>query len=389
MDIGTIGEQYHSTKNLIYLDWNNNGPDYLDQFFDEAKVMLSEVFTRDGSGIDAGEIPFYEGWDYLVVSFGGDQLDEVKCFVAELGIPGDKVIYVSDDSVLLGDPESTSILSPFWKLVIERNTKLKEYQQKAMGNYVAVSAEGMSFINTSRDECINYSMYVQKEVWAKDDMLTFYNMAQERFSFREEQNVFCDIGANIGTTSLYFKKNIDSKIKILAFEPSKENYKLYRINAIINDIDDDEVQLEKCGLSDSEYECEFTYDPINPGGSSITTEESWGQKDIVKMISFDEYVERRKLDVNSIKYIWVDVEGHEPDFIKGAKQTLKAINVPIIMEFTPRLYKGRYKEYVEDLAEIYDSFSLAAGDWKKEYSIRSLLELEDIEEQLDLFLFKK
>ena len=90
MDIGTIGEQYHSTKNLIYLDWNNNGPDYLDQFFDETKVVLSEVFTRDGSGIDAGEIPFYEGWDYLVVSFCGNQLKEVKCVVAEIGIPDDK-----------------------------------------------------------------------------------------------------------------------------------------------------------------------------------------------------------------------------------------------------------------------------------------------------------
>ncbi len=377
-------------KKIIFLDVYNDGPDYLDQFFDSHNVELSEIFTVDGSGVDADNIPFYTGWDYLVVSFKADQLEQIQSIVAELGLPEDKLIFVSEDCISMSDTEGgLEILSSSWKSFLAYIKKINEFKAKTMGRYVIVTAEGLSFANCSDDECILPAMYDRGEVWSKAEMTKLLEVSRERFTFNDEQTIFCDFGANIGTTSIYFKKKLDNDISILAFEPSQENYKLLSVNMLLNNIDESEVTIEKLALSDTSGECEFSYDPTNPGGSGLVVDSELAQKEIVKTVPFDEYVQQTGLDIHKIKYIWVDLEGHEPAFVRGAKNTLSTIDVPIIVEFTPKSYKGIFREYVSELAEIYDTFIIVATEDQKEYEIEKLLELEDSEEQFDLFLLKK
>lgn len=106
-------------KKIIFLDVYSDGPDYLDQFLNPDAVELSEIFTVDGSGVDADNIPLYTGWDYLVVSFKDDQLEQIQSIVAELGLPEDKLIFVSEDYVSMSDLEGGSeILSSSWRNVL-------------------------------------------------------------------------------------------------------------------------------------------------------------------------------------------------------------------------------------------------------------------------------
>ncbi len=106
----TTGQFNNKAKKLIFLDWNNDGPDYLDQFFDTSKVMLSEIFTIDGSGIGAENIPLYEGWDYLVVSFNKEQEKEIMDYLAGLGIPLSRIILVSESEFVFDNPEIAQII---------------------------------------------------------------------------------------------------------------------------------------------------------------------------------------------------------------------------------------------------------------------------------------
>ena len=93
MDVNVSSGQYNDVKNLIYLDWNNYGPDYLDQFFDESKVILSEMFTRDGSGIDAGEIKEGKLADFILVDMNNQFLLPNSNLISNM-------IYAADSSCI-------------------------------------------------------------------------------------------------------------------------------------------------------------------------------------------------------------------------------------------------------------------------------------------------
>ena len=120
-------------KNLIFLDWNNQGADFLNPYFDESKVWLSEIFTMNGNGLAASDIPIYSGWDYLVVSYNEEQYSEVHLYIRSLGIDDKQVIYISDDVVLTEDIENVmELLSPLWREIMDQATKMEEYKNRVI-----------------------------------------------------------------------------------------------------------------------------------------------------------------------------------------------------------------------------------------------------------------
>ena len=87
------------------------------------------------------------------------------------------------------------------------------------------------------------------------------------------------------------------------------------------------------------------------------------------------------------------MEAFEPYFVNGAGETLRSINVPIVIEFSPDKYiaEGCYREYVDQLCDIYDGFIYMQDDDEKIHKIEELYSFEGQKELplLDLFLLKK
>jgi FkbM family methyltransferase len=386
-------EYYNEKKRLILVDTYNSGADYLDPIFDENKVELSELFTFDGkNGISVYEIPNYTGWDYVVITYLPNILEQLKALVNALRIPTEKVIYLSPNGIQCEDYKRIDlILSPSYLKALKYFEKNKEYDSKIIGDYITLTLDGVSYINSSSDTIIMKYMYLEKKNYAKDTMDVFISLAQKKYEFSEEQDIFCDIGANIGTTSIYFKKKIDPLIKILAFEPARMNYKLLRANMLLNDIGESECTIVKSALSDEKGISEFAYDSTNPGGSSLIAENVINSMtEEVEVIPFDDYIEENSVDIKRIKYIWIDVEGFEPAFFQGARRTLDMIDVPTITEFTPALYKktGQFTKFVSLLNTLYKTFIIVQDKNLTEQDIRELEKYADYEDQMDLMLFK-
>lgn len=268
--------------------------------------------------------------------------------------------------------------------------ELKRYQETVTGEYGMVSVEGLSYVNYATDTLIMGSMYNTGKNWACDDMLRFYELSREYYPSKAGRGLFFDIGANIGTTSIYFKKKIDKDIQIIAFEPSDKNYKMLDINMRLNDIDGEDFCLEKMALSDQEGECAFSYDEYNSGGSGLVFEKSLCNETMVKTISLDQYVVKNSIDVSKIKYFWVDIEGAEPLFLRGAEKTIKESAAPMVMEFSPAKYKanGEYMNCVDLLCHLFDSFIYMHDDNKNIHPIDVLYRYEDAVQQVDLFLIR-
>lgn len=374
---------------VIALDIIGNALEWLDQNGDEDHMELCEILTlNDDSPVPVWELNNYNGWDYLLVFEVGTR-DHVVRLLDELGITSDKVIYPLDitGSML----ENRHIASYIFGEYIRRILRYLSYRADGE-KYSIANIPGLSYINASTDNVILPDMIKNGRNWADNDMRLFYDLSKKHFDFRDDQNIFCDIGANIGTTCIYFKKHLDKNVEILAFEPSYENHKMLLSNAILNDIDISQHHFIRKGLSDSCTSAYLQYDPYNPGGSFLADEISDG-RDKIDLVTLDAYIEENAIDPSRFKYLWVDVEGFEARFLAGARKTLSAINAPVFMEFIPKFYKDKDGEFdllIDELSNQFKYCIVAQDPELKKVPIDMLLnERDNLALQCDLFLLKE
>ena len=273
--------------------------------------------------------------------------------IAPEDIVWDEIDYIVIASVLHQD----EILDRLDSLIISDNRSkiLKEFEfmdkLKVMkSDYQVCTVDGdISYLATKEDEIIAKFMHYSGRNWS-DNMIKFFldYVCNETV----DEPIFFDIGANIGTTSIFAKK-YKNNLKVIGFEPCRTNNKLFKVNAILNDVDD--IIIEKYAVTNKTQKMTFSYNLENPGASCVCLTEN---KDLEEVygISLDEYINLHKINVQDIGYIWIDVEGFESAVIIGAKQTIFKSKAPILLEYSPNDYKDR-GEYDEMLAIIEQNYN--------------------------------
>lgn len=336
----------------VVFDLSGNAMEWLDAHGNEDHLEICELITLDdNSPVKIWDLNNYDNWDILLVFENGVR-EHTQRLLDKIGINQASVIYPLDVEGSLYDNQEISTY------IFDKNVRrtLEYASHRKLGEkYTLISVEYLSYINASTDNAILPVMLNTQKNWASDEMAFFYSLSHDYFSFSDKQDIFCDIGANIGTTCIYFKKKLDESITILAFEPSSENYKLLKINAMLNDIDISKHLLINAGVSDRSEDAVISFNPINPGGSSIVNDNS-DIKEKVNLVSFDDFLADNNIDISRLKYLWIDVEGYEARFLAGARKTLEQTNIPIFMEFVPRFYAGKSGEFELLLNELEANF---------------------------------
>lgn len=379
-----LEENKLSKVKVVVLDIMGGALDWLNQFGNEDHMELCEIVTLDDkSPIPIEELPQYVGYDYLLVFENGVR-EYTDKLIDELGISRDRVIYPLDFK------NCNTVSSYIFKGVIR--DLLKYYSYRSDGNKFAMcQIEGLTYINVASDDIIMPNMIFDGSNWACDEMKRFCDLSNKFFTFNNKQCIFCDIGANIGTTSIYFKKHLDTNVKILAFEPSDQNYRLLHANVLLNNLSEEDYILVKKGLSDKTSTAFFKYKPDNPGASSISSQTD-NSGDIVELTTLDNFFETKEIDPETIKYMWIDVEGFEARFLAGAREILKQVNIPVLMEFIPMFYskkEGEFELLMKELKENFSKYICIQRSDLGEREIDTLWEEKDhLETQWDLFLLK-
>lgn len=279
-----------------------------------------------------------------------NQYGEILSMLDSVGFSRDKVVFIYelaswyekfDQAIyLLNDFSGSMRRLIFW---------LHECKQK---DYLTCKVEDLTFIASVTDKVIMPTMYRDGQVWSADEMAVFYQLAHTYYELQDdERGFFLDLGANIGTTSIYFRKKVDENVKIIAFEPDARNNRLLHINMQLNGLAD-EALVEAYGLSNHSEKKVLYYDENNPGGTSLV-KNSGGQATEVALIALDDYFADKQLDAAKIKYIWIDTEGFEPLVVGGARNILKYNNIPLYMEFNPYLWnkQGLFQEMIACLQD--------------------------------------
>ena len=126
-----------------------------------------------------------------------------------------------------------------------------------------------------------------------------------------------NIGAHIGSTGIPVIKKNNFK-NLIAFEPTKRNFRLLKANIFLNEIDD-RVQAYNLAISNKKANLYLAIKRGNIGGNYISKNKQ-KNTEIVKSDILDNYT--YNLNKNN-SLIFIDAEGHEPNIFLGAKKTIK------------------------------------------------------------------
>lgn len=146
-----------------------------------------------------------------------------------------------------------------------------------------------------------------------------------------------DIGANIGAFSIKTSKYLRQKKikhKLLSIEPNPSIAALLQKNISINPELSSFIEIELTAISDTCGDMYLDVDKANTGGGKLTSKIT-GTK--VKVETLDSMVFRRNL--SNVSLIKIDVEGFEPNVLKGASKTIRKDRPVLIVEITDEWFK--------------------------------------------------
>lgn len=203
----------------------------------------------------------------------------------------------------------------------------------------AKSAHGGHWLTHKADGIIGMALR-RSGTWQEiqiDDCLRIAS----NFGYEIERSGFLDIGANIGTHSVFAARSGFSRI--VCIEPDVANFQLLRVNQILHGVDDI-CRNFNVALSDSSGTMAMQRSPMNhgdfrltPAGSANTDEkhgESGWETNSVEIASFDDLSTKAGIDIDSLGLGWIDTQGHEGQVLAGANR-LVAAKVPLVIEFWP------------------------------------------------------
>jgi len=266
--------------------------------------------------------------------------------------------------------------------------------------YISVEAEGLTFFFKNTDHSILDDMVESKKIWASDDMdfiLGYYDSISKR------PGTLIDIGANVGTSVIYFRNKLGADTKFYAVEPVTDNFNLLKANCAINGFSD--IEAFRLAISDVLGEADLEINPANMATCKIAgsddenlvfeKDETSYVGDKVPLMPLDTFISENKIATDSPVLFWIDVEGHEPEVFKCGKETFKNTDSVVFCEFNPKLYKhnGRYEEFLGDIKECFGKFLCYEQSEQGKYVFRDIAELGNVasengDNQCNLLLIK-
>jgi FkbM family methyltransferase len=149
------------------------------------------------------------------------------------------------------------------------------------------------------------------------------------------RDVVVEIGANIGTQTIYFA--LDPAVRsVIAIEPDPENFELLDLNVSANRLNDKVVM---CDVAIAPEAGELTIYTVkgNSGNSSLLQLPNSVPSGSIKAAPLADVLAESGTPAERIALIWLDVEGYEPQLWDQVAPLVQA-GIPLQLEFSPAFY---------------------------------------------------
>lgn len=191
----------------------------------------------------------------------------------------------------------------------------------------------------SKDWLVGKHLYVYREL-ERAEMQEAMRLLEKEGCLHGPSDTLLDVGANIGMTCIPLLKAGHFQ-RAIAFEPAPDTYRYLERNIRQNGLDQ-RICAFPWALSSRSGTCQMEISKDNSGDNRVRLESRTGffgeegRSTIdVPVKTIDELLmELAELRDARISLVWVDVQGHEGHFFRGAK-SLFASGIPAVSEFWP------------------------------------------------------
>lgn len=376
---------------VVLWDYTGESANWAETFL-KSDVKVTRTLRPDDP--DQAEVIMRGDWNFVLIFEKGQRelFNEIFKTMREMNFSTENIIFANDFDSWQNNPAAVyALLKPETCEQIYRD--LNFAKQKQWNNYVTCTVEGVSYVAPSTDLFRMQYMFVNRVNWAANEMKFFHEMSKKYYGVDDSAGYFLDLGANIGTTGIYFLKKFAPDMKLIAFEPDAENFKMLRMNLLLNDLES-VTNAVNCGLGNKSSELMLYRNGLNSGAIGFIQHKQSTPILPVKIIPLDSYLAEKNIAAEEIKYIWIDTEGFEAQVLLGAKNLLAKNPAPIFMECNLRAWdkSGCFDDMFALLSEHYSHFIHVQGD-EKIYPLEVLKTTErpanDLGQAGDIFLIKK
>jgi FkbM family methyltransferase len=259
---------------------------------------------------------------------------------------------------------------------------------------VAVDGDGVRFFVNTRDKGVGLPVFVHGALDANEMRAAVEILERSgRHPFRNEQRLFVDVGANIGTATIQAILHHGAHGGV-AFEPDADNIQLLRHNLLANALIS-RVAVVQAAVTDAFGPVSFERAKNNFGDHrvrprSLTMGNAFGESSrpvtAVPGVTLDSQIECGLLDLDRVGLVSIDTQGHEAHVLAGASR-LCLSDIPIMLEYWPyglRAAGGSESERLRAIiARSYGRYvDLAAPFDKSGIAYRPTDELQALEHDL-------
>lgn len=180
---------------------------------------------------------------------------------------------------------------------------------------------------------------------------------KDTFSYFEKiikpTDTILDIGAHIGLFSVFFSKKLNSKGRVICFEPTPGTFQILKRTVELNDLRN--CTVVNAAIADKSGSLSFNLTSKDGEGSNanslVQTERTVNVTE-VKVFSIDDYRRIEKLKIDILK---IDVEGYELNALIGAMETFSNDKPSGILALHPQSIKklGQSLEQIWDVLDKY------------------------------------
>lgn len=224
------------------------------------------------------------------------------------------------------------------------------------GSVVCPTIFGYSFIvNPVIDKGIEKSIYF----CGSYEMGTIYFLKK----VLRENDIYLDVGANIGVLCIAASKFVGRNGKVYAFEPEMEMFSILQENVKLNRLENIYCYNIACGSSKQKMLI-YKNLVVNRGSASLIKPQGDSSGVEVLVETLDDFVQTKH--IGDVRMVKIDVEGWELEVLKGAKALLSRSKAPIIcIEYSHlhQVHNGRLQDIYNYLLNInyYRIFRLKKG----------------------------